>query len=1142
MEEDDKEKFLEDKYLYFSNFKEYYERSQIQQSIKKEYSAEEAWFVISTYIYGYDIEKKITSKEYINLENKSQQISPERFKTIEKYILPFYDNLLEKGYWDKLAIIRYINKNINLLNKVKYDVIVCDEAQDFCKVELNFILNQSNYLNYDLSLVSSIPIVFAGDSNQTVNPTGFRDEMITSLLFEVLNEFNYKHCNNKIYSPNLNYRSVEHVVNLANFIQYYRLKNLDIPQNCLQESKRPNQNINDHFNIFLDYDRIKNLSTLQESIVEKLKYKTFILPIDQEEKANYKANSDLLATLNELELKTSIESKGAEYKHVVLYGFGEYYLDNFINLESNDKKFEKMYFFNKLYVAITRAKNELIIIDSKKSETEFWKKLVDYAEISNQNSWIKLENIKSKTIAYNPDSISNLIIKSTKNDALENANEDKKLGIDYQNSSRLKVAASQYYRLGNEKEANFCLALAEEYNYNFIAAADHYLKIENYQAASSAFFKGSHFEELERIGTNVQSTKHKLSLIIATIMSKGIISYQEILFLSENIKELSKILYNLKWREAFFNEALDFLKNTKDKQIASIFIETLSKIVKINEHKVYQIIAEKSYEIGDFEFAVRNWEHIDCFNIHDYYKAKVKCFEKENNEQEILIYKNEVAKYSNINKKKVIYQDIIELYKKFNSQEYNSEYFQVVFKAYLCLGNIEQAKHFYEIMFSKVNVYEFEVFYQTILDINDELTTDNQIKDILNKETVLYIINQWVILLNTNYTILENNFSYHLKKLNECYYQVSKKYDVPFKEFMEQEIINLNNDLDEISNQDSTLNHFINFSVKNFRQFEFIEINNLGQFNLILGDNNVGKTSILEALLFTNDQDLYMHNLIFAYIARNNTSIIRKGHNESGYEIPRNFINDFFNNANINSNLKFLVKENRNKWNCSIFKPSLEDIKKEFPIYTGLDKDDYLVFKEDDQDFKLIDIQRLIKTISHEDLIKTQFIPFGKGYDTTLAKSYYENIDKHKKLRNEFLQNMKVFIPKVERVTFDTDSGRIDIEEEDSDNSYPLHQYGEGANKLFRILVQLTLQKNKKLLIDEIDAGIHYSHFKKFWEVILKVAKENNVQVFATTHNLECIQYFKMILEIEENDNLKPLSRIITLQKLNNKTVKAYTY
>lgn len=1130
LDEDDLKNFEDEKYLHFPLFKIFYENSTIKQNIKNEYSAEEAWFVISTYIYGYDIVNKINSNTYENIPNKSQQIEINRFKEIEKHILPFYEGLLEKGYWDKLTIIRYINNNINLKYKQKYDVIVCDEAQDFCRVELDFILKQSKYLDYNLSSVSEIPIIFAGDSNQTVNPTGFRDEIMTSLLFEVLENLKFKNTQeSKVYSPDLNYRSIEHVVNLANFIQYYRMKHLGISQKSFQESKRPNQNINDHFNIFLDYDKIKENKLLETDILEKLKYKIFIIPVNSEEKGDYKNGSEFLSIFDELEIKTSVEAKGAEYKHVVLYGFGEYFLKYFDNLEDNEQQFQKMYYFNKLYVAITRAKSELIIIDSKESKLKFWEQLVNKVSIVNQNIWGKLENIKTKIIIYNPDSI-NTIIPSTKEDALENAKKDMKLGIDHENPARLKVAASQFFRLGKDVEGNRCLGLAEELNHNYITAANYYKKINDLVNASNVFFKGFYFEQLKEIGNNLQNTEHQISLIIVAIMNHEFVAFKEMEYLSINNKKLSTMLYSLKWRDEFIHEATIFLTKNEDRIISSMFIDVLHNISKTNDDKLFKNLASKSFELEDYKNAVKYWEYIDFFNIENYYIAKLKCFEKDKDDENIIIYKKELIKFNEPHKQKLIFKEIIDLYKLHDYNNFGSEYHLVIYLSYIMMGNITSLSKFKDILDSKVSHYELDFFYGETLQ-NYSLT----------KEIVVYIIKQWCILLSSNYESFMQDVNY-LDRLNNIYYKQSQKYNIPYKAYSKEEIKNFNSILNEnINSQESSLNHFKNFSFRNFRQFKYLKLENIGQFNLIVGDNNVGKTSLLEALLFTNDVDLYFNNLAFAYIARNNCNLVRKEAQELKYEVTYDFLNDFFNKENIDADIEYEIEENRNKWKFILQKPSLDTIRKHLNIASGINEKEFISLIQDDEKWTFRETPLIIRKINHDDLIKTQFIPFGKGYDTTLAKSYYDYIDKHRKIRNDFLEYMRIFIPNIDRITVDTESGRIDIEEKSHENPSPLHQYGEGANKLFRILVQITLQKDKKLLIDEIDAGIHYSHFIDFWSVILEVANQNNVQIFATTHNLECIQYFKTILKNKES-KIRSLSKVITLRKLEEDIIKAYTY
>jgi predicted ATPase len=47
------------------------------------------------------------------------------------------------------------------------------------------------------------------------------------------------------------------------------------------------------------------------------------------------------------------------------------------------------------------------------------------------------------------------------------------------------------------------------------------------------------------------------------------------------------------------------------------------------------------------------------------------------------------------------------------------------------------------------------------------------------------------------------------------------------------------------------------------------------------------------------------------------------------------------------------------------------------------------------------------------------------------------------------------------------------------------------------------------LLVDEIESGIHYSAIERYWDMIFTLARELDVQVFATTHSWDCIEGFQ---------------------------------
>lgn len=71
----------------------------------------------------------------------------------------------------------------------------------------------------------------------------------------------------------------------------------------------------------------------------------------------------------------------------------------------------------------------------------------------------------------------------------------------------------------------------------------------------------------------------------------------------------------------------------------------------------------------------------------------------------------------------------------------------------------------------------------------------------------------------------------------------------------------------------------------------------------------------------------------------------------------------------------------------------------------------------------------------------------------------------------------------------------------------PTTQLGQGFTRLLRLYSEILLAKSKIILIDEIENGIHYTAMPKVWKGIAAIAREEDLQVFATTHSYECIRY-----------------------------------
>lgn len=77
------------------------------------------------------------------------------------------------------------------------------------------------------------------------------------------------------------------------------------------------------------------------------------------------------------------------------------------------------------------------------------------------------------------------------------------------------------------------------------------------------------------------------------------------------------------------------------------------------------------------------------------------------------------------------------------------------------------------------------------------------------------------------------------------------------------------------------------------------------------------------------------------------------------------------------------------------------------------------------------------------------------------------------------------------------------------DAPVPLRSLGDGVIHVFSLALSMARAKNGWCLIDEFENGLHYSVQPEIWKFVFEVAQKLNVQVFATTHSYDCIQAFQ---------------------------------
>lgn len=322
--------------------------------------------------------------------------------------------------------------------------------------------------------------------------------------------------------------------------------------------------------------------------------------------------------------------------------------------------------------------------------------------------------------------------------------------------------------------------------------------------------------------------------------------------------------------------------------------------------------------------------------------------------------------------------------------------------------------------------------------------------------------------------------------------------------------------------------HLTYFKVENFKKFESLEIKDIGQFNLIVGDNNVGKTCFLEALLFDENKNNFTRNLL--------DSLRRRGF--LSYEVSKeNLISltTSLNERKIRSRILKDYNEGIAIFTYSIF----EDFKIEKKIY--LRGSSYSSNKVDLYDFKIpsISFSDIIQTSRYHNLIP--FIGFNSLFTEDIY-SLYNNI-KTKSDKENLIKTIQVIDSNIIDVELRQNFEDLDLvfllSFNNKDEFIPVNYLGDGFKRIFYIILKVLSLKGKRIMIDEIETGIHYSRQKGFWINILKICNELDIQLFATTHSNECLQaFYEASKELNEQKDI----RLINLQEGEQEKIYSTTY
>ena len=141
--------------------------------------------------------------------------------------------------------------------------------------------------------------------------------------------------------------------------------------------------------------------------------------------------------------------------------------------------------------------------------------------------------------------------------------------------------------------------------------------------------------------------------------------------------------------------------------------------------------------------------------------------------------------------------------------------------------------------------------------------------------------------------------------------------------------------------------------------------------------------------------------------------------------------------------------------------------------------------------------------------------------------SNWTTIDSNEK-KTRIIEFLRLIEPELETISWSSspEEEPIKLKKKAVVDSLSLSSMGQGIKSILVLAVSLLATKNSILLVDEIETGLHYKAQTDMWRLIIKTAKELNVQVFATTHSWDGIAAFGEALSQVEDKSVGKLFRL----------------
>ncbi|GAA7759113.1 ATP/GTP phosphatase [Helicobacter pylori] len=343
--------------------------------------------------------------------------------------------------------------------------------------------------------------------------------------------------------------------------------------------------------------------------------------------------------------------------------------------------------------------------------------------------------------------------------------------------------------------------------------------------------------------------------------------------------------------------------------------------------------------------------------------------------------------------------------------------------------------------------------------------------------------------------------------------------------------------------------------IKNFKTFKDTQIDGFTKLNIITGQNNAGKSNLLEALYYlvgksmhpcTNVLEIY-DNIRKEPLTSESKSLMFYGlDTEKKIQITTTLDN----NQTLDLQIKFIANEKQKVIESQII-PTVEHAQEFSRLNFTLKKNNKEIYNDHlniakvpnfppipnqsgyNRQFKNFDPNQLQKLLPFE---SATIIPSDVAYRQAHMIQAVSKICSNNQLEEELNKHLNQFDNNIQSISFNTNN-QLKLKVKNIKEKVPLSVFGDGLKKYLHIVSAFMADNAKTIYIDEVENGLHFSRMKLLLRCVIDFINDNkdgNLQVFMTTHNQEFIEILDQV--IREKDFVHQ-TKLFCLEQYNGSIV-----